>query len=103
MPDETPPQSPTLRFDYLKSAYFRVVHADGVLGGATPKGALMLSFWSERVPIPQQVTHRIEPAEKGRGVKLGPELVDQRVVRDAIVREVEVGVYMELDAAEALN
>src|SRR5262245_44693315 len=103
MAEDRPPTGPVLRFDYLKSTQFRVIHADGVVGGPTPKGALLLSFWNERAPIPQQVTYRVEPSPSGKGVKLGDEILDLRVARESIVREVEVGIYMDYDTAEALN
>src|SRR5438132_987555 len=31
------PQPDRVRFDYLKSGLFRIIHADGVVGGLTPR------------------------------------------------------------------
>ena len=55
------PESPSdrVRFDYIKSAAFRVIHADGVVGGVTPRLDVHMDFWSERFPIPQQVVHAV--------------------------------------------
>lgn len=91
---ETPKQ---LSFDFIKSNYFRVVHADGVWGGVTPSGdGLSLTFYSERSPIPTRVTNEI--AADGRIAKeVG------RQVRDAIVREMEVTVIMDASAAHSFK
>jgi hypothetical protein len=85
-----------IRFDYLKSSLFRVVHADGAFGGPTPRGGVHIAFWNERAPIPNQVVHLVTPDGK-----LGEEDRAKRVTRDAIIREVEVGVTMSLPAAKS--
>lgn len=83
-----------IAIDYIKSNAFRVVHADGAVGGLNPRGNLHISFYNERMPIPQQVTHSVE----GRALKeeIG------RVQRDAVVREVEVDVHMTVGNAKSL-
>ena len=71
---EQPPK--TIRYHYIKSNSFRIVHADGVYGGSTPKGYLHLDFFSERFPIPQLVEHSVNkrimsiPIEQLRDVPL---------------------------------
>ena len=80
-------------FDIIKSNSFRGIHADGVWGGATPRGLIALTFFSERFPIPTQVSHRLEAG------RVGDEVKDMRVSRSAIVREAEVCVYMNLETA----
>lgn len=87
-----------LSFDMVKGNNFRGVHADGVWGGATPQGLLSFTFFSERFPIPQQVTHVIRPDGT-----LGDEVIDARVTRQAIVRDAEVCVYMTLPVASAFR
>lgn len=91
----TPPQN--LKFNYIKSNLFRVIHADGVWGGATPQGRIHVSLFNERTPIPQQTVHEITPEGK-----LGPEIVGERITKDGIVREVEVEAIMDLDVAKSL-
>ena len=51
-----------LKFDYIKSNFFRIVYADGIYGGPTPRGSnLQMVFWSQRQAIPQQVIHKVNP------------------------------------------
>jgi hypothetical protein len=87
----------SIRFHYIKSPQFRVVHADGIIGGPTPKLNLHLAFYSERVAIPQQTVHTVKD-----GV-LGEEVLEQRVGRDGIVREVEVDTIMDIATARVLH
>lgn len=85
----------TVNFDYIKSPQHRVVHADGVWGGVTPRGLISMSFWNTRGPIPRRIVQEVGP-----GGELGKEV--SRESRDAIVREVDVGVILDLEVARSL-
>lgn len=87
----------TVEFHYIKSNYFRVVHADGVYGGATPKAMIAMNFFSERLPIAQRVVYGV--SEDG---VLGNEVESERVGKTGVVREVEVEVLIDVPNAEAL-
>lgn len=88
----------TVKFDFIKSSLFRVVHADGIFGGMTPKGDIFMSFFSERFPIPTSVVHELKPSGE-----LGPEVRSEREGRKGLLREVEVGVYCDLEVAKAVH
>ncbi|HET7501633.1 MAG TPA: hypothetical protein VFK02_11535 [Kofleriaceae bacterium] len=92
--------APVVRFHYIKSSAFRVVHADGVVGGPTPSGLIHLSFFSERLPIPTIVDHAASDAGGGR-LMLGEEIAKEG--KEGVVREVEVGVVMTIDMAKKLH
>lgn len=92
--------TPVVRFHYIKSNAYRVVHADGVVGGPTPSGLVHVSFFSERLPIPTVVDHAVSDIGGGRGT-LGNEIA--REGKKGVVREVEVGVVMTLDTAKLLR
>lgn len=96
MPEEKP--GPRVKFHYIKSSQFRVVHVDGFIGGPTPRLGVHMAIYSERVAIPQQVEHVL----KDDG-SLGEEVVANRVSKEGIVREVEVDAVMDLDTAKALQ
>lgn len=95
MPDEAKPLPQTISYDYLKSTQFRVVHADGAFFAATTQGGLTISFFAERQPIPRRVVHKVNSDGT-----LGEEITEQRVVRDAIIRDTEVAVTMSWDTAK---
>ena len=84
-----------ITFHYIKSKDFRVIHADGAWGGMTPRGYITIGFYSERNPIPQELTHEIDA-----NGQLGPIL--RRKTKEGIVREVETEVIIDLEAAKSL-
>jgi hypothetical protein len=88
------PSSVTL--NYIKSNYFRVIHADGAIGGFTPKGEMFVSLYSERPPLPDVTVQAVENGQ------LGPEIIEHRRGTEGILREVEVGVVMDVNVAKAL-
>ena len=87
-----------IRFDYIKGNYFRVIHVDGVFGGNAPRGFIHMAVWNERWPIPKQTTHELTTEGKA-----GKEILEERVFRDAIVREVEAQIVMDIPTAKKVT
>lgn len=86
----TAPQQFPFRFS--KSHFHRVIHADGVYGGSTPTpGNIILHIYSHMLPIPEQ------GANDGKG----NEMIDKRVIKPGIEREIEVSVVMNLVLAKS--
>ena len=99
MSEESPPTG--IELHYVKSNGFRVVHADGVWGGPTPRGYITMSFYSERLPIPRSMTHELKPPEPNSPDRI----LGQEIARDSkkgIVREVEVEIMVDLVMAKSL-
>lgn len=88
-----------LAFHYIKSNYFRVIHADGVYGGISPKGKIQMAFFSERQPIPQQTVFAFDPKSQSTT----GEIEGERVTREGVVREVEANILMDLDTARTFS
>ena len=86
-----------IAFDYIKGAFFRVIHADGVTGGVAPSGNIHMAFFSERGPIPQREVRTLSQD----GVP-GALISEKSVVRPAVVREVDFDVVMSPRVAEAI-
>lgn len=84
-----------IRIEYMKSNLFRVVHADGAFGGTSPRLQLFMTFYSERFPIPKVLTY--QPTSTGAP---GHEVMEERESKEGIIREVEVGVLLDLPAAK---
>lgn len=87
-----------ITYHYLKSNYFRVIHCDGAHGGITPTGHIQFNLYNERPAIPTKTVHSVTPDGT-----LGQELRDLRESKDGVVREMEVGVIMTVDAVRALH
>jgi hypothetical protein len=102
---ENTPQKASVRIDYIKSGLFRVIHADGVYGGLTPRGLIHLDFFSERPTIPQQCHYPADQVTDRAifGIDFANEIVEKRVARDSVaVREVEVGVTLDVALAKSV-
>lgn len=91
-------QPDKISFHYIKSNYFRVVHVDGAHGGITPSGQIFFSVYNQRAPIPQTTVHKVES-----NASIAEEIRDERTTKEGIVREVEVGLVMDLNTAESLH
>lgn len=90
-------QAGEIKFDYIKSNLFRVLHIDGAWGGITPKMDIWMAVFNERGAIPKQIVQRVK--EDGR---IGEEILEKRLSRDAIVREVEADLVMNLATAKSI-
>jgi hypothetical protein len=93
---DQPPDQQEVTFNYFKSQFFRVIHADGAWGGVSPRGDIHISFYNERIAIPDKSRLRI--SESGTAVR--PEEFEST---SAIVREVEVDVVVDLTTAIQLR
>lgn len=94
MSDEATPTE--IQFSYIKSTQFRVVHADGVIGGITPRGLLHMAVYNERPAIPQLVVqHMSEGGQLGATIK--------QLGRTGVVREIEVDLLLDMETVEALH
>lgn len=90
-----PNSSASVKFHYIKGNFFRVSHADGAIGNITPAGLIFVGFYSERAAIPQMMVHEIN--NEGQ---VGNEFPDQRVAKEGIVRELDVGTVMSVPTAK---
>ncbi len=77
---------------YEQSRHFRVVFAEGAVGGISPRGRVSFAFYNERVPIPQHTELRIDPEGHSAEVPLDE--------TPSLLREVEVQITMGLEEAE---
>jgi hypothetical protein len=89
--------SDEIKFHYLKSNVFRVIHADGAVGAVSPSLDIHMSLFSERSPIPNLMVVKLAPDGT-----LGSEMKDRRIARDGYVREVEIDVVMTYPVAKSI-
>ena len=95
MPDEkkSPPEIKAL---FEKSPDYRIIAANGLWGHVTPRGDFLMDFVVESQKTPQSITHRvIEGQAIGEEVKRDPPTIQ-------LVRQLEVGVLMSVENAEAV-
>lgn len=98
MPKQKKSKTPTrISFQYIKSNFFRVIHADGIHGGLSSDLDIHMAVYSERRPIPQEVVHVIT----GEG-ELGEEDLTARKTRSGMIREVDADIVVDLNTARAV-
>ena len=87
----------SIPFHYIKSNNYRVIHVDGAIGSITPRGLVHAALYSERMPIPTLVVHPL-----GADGNLST-TVERQEGRPGVVREVEVSLLLDRNAAESLR
>lgn len=87
-----------VKFDYIKSQHFRVIHVDGAVGSVTPTGLIHFALYNERAAIPRQTTHFLNPDGT-----LGDRISEETISRETIIREMDVDVILSVDVAISLR
>ncbi|MBK6265647.1 hypothetical protein JKA74_11410 [Marivirga sp. S37H4] len=82
----------------IKNSNFRQIHVDGAHGGITPSGFINLNFYSQRGVIPKGTEFAID--ESG---KISEAIRDIEGSKSGIVREFELGVYMDINTCTNLK
>lgn len=90
--------TPKVRFHYLKSTQYRVIHSDGAIGGVSAHGYINFSLYSERQAIPREQVFPVMP-----NGKLGEPIDSESVSREGMVREMDVNVIMGLEQAKSVK
>ncbi len=88
----------TIKFHSIKAADFRAIHADGMWASLSAQEQFHLIFYSERAPIPREATYIVN--ENGT---LGGEMAEKRVIRDGLIRELEIDVVLSVKAATQVH
>jgi hypothetical protein len=83
--------------EYIKSQHFRVVHVDGGIGGPTPSGHIHFAVFSERPAIPRRLVANVA------GGVIGDPIPEETIVRDGMIRELDIDMIMPVSAAEEIG
>lgn len=84
----------SLRFDFVKSHYHRVIHVDGVLGGITPNDKIHMAFWSELVSIPDSIEYSYMSDEEPPEVFVN--------ISESFTREIEDSFILDIATAKVI-
>jgi hypothetical protein len=75
-------KKPELTFKYIFSDDYNPVYVNGAHGGVTPRGELVISFYLERQPLPNSITHELTASGTiGRESGAAPEDLNSSLVR----------------------
>jgi hypothetical protein len=84
----------TVKMHYMKNSDYRTVFATGFIGGPTPNGLINIDILTDRLPIPQSVT---------LDGTVQPPIEVERESKSGIIREVPIGLLMDINAAKQLR
>ena len=83
-------RKPEINFHYVYNYNYNPTYANGVQGGFTPRGELVVHFYQERPALPKELTHEITP-EGSIGAMTDS---DPKNLNSLMVRFIESGVTM---------
>lgn len=86
-----------VKFFFEFDPAYRLVGANGMWGGMTPRGDMRLDFFVESHVVPEHVVNLITP-DGG----LGPELTRSPSPRGRIIRRLQMGVLLSAEQAESV-
>ena len=85
-----------IHFQYAKAPDYKIVYANGAIGGLTPQSEVKFDLYFEYLPSPTLTTHSRIHGD------LGPE-IERQPVEMPFLRESRVGVVMSPEKARALG
>jgi len=69
-------------FKYIFTHDYNPVYVNGAHGGVTPRGELAINFYQERQPLPNSITHELNPnGTIGTEVAVQPDDLTRSLVR----------------------
>ena len=88
-----------MTFKYIFQYDYNPIYVNGAHGGISPRGELVMNFYLERQPLPNEIVHEITPAGT-----IGPETaVDPSDLTRSLVRQVINGVVVNYQTARELQ
>ena len=90
----------SISFKYIFKYDYNPVYINGAHGGVSPRGEIVANFYLERQPLPNEITHAINPDGT-----IGADIidVDPKNLNNIIVRYVSSGVVLNHQNAKALH
>jgi hypothetical protein len=94
-----PDKNPNFKFKYIFTYDYNPVYINGAHGGISPRGELVVNFYQERAPLPNAITHELNPnGTIGSEVAVEPEDLHR-----SLVRFVTNGVVVNYQTARELH
>ena len=92
-------KKPEVNFKYIFNYAYNPVYVNGAHGGISPRGELVMNFYLERPPLPNEITHEINPnGTIGEVVSEDPE-----DLKNSMVRFIDNGVILNYESARNIH
>jgi hypothetical protein len=90
-----------IKFNYVKSNLFRVIHADGAVVALSPSQDITINLFSQRFSIPDEVI--IDFDEEGSAISETTIInIDEENIDNVVIREIDTLAVMSIEAARRL-
>ena len=91
---------PKINFKYIFTYDYNPVYVNGAHGGISPRGEIIANFYLERTPLPNELTHAINPDGS-----ISPEAshTDPEDLNSTLVRYVSNGIVLNYQNAKELH
>ncbi len=92
-------KNPHFKFKYIFTYDYNPVYINGAHGGISPRGELVVNFYQERPPLPNSITHELNPnGTIGSEVAADPEDLNK-----SLIRFVSNGIVVNYQTAQELH
>ena len=92
-------RKPEIAFKYIFNYAYNPVYVNGAHGGVSPRGELVMNFYLERPPLPQEIKHTINP----NGTIGGVTAEEPENLGNSMVRYIDNGVILNYESARNLH
>jgi hypothetical protein len=90
-----------IKFNYVESNLFRVIHTDGATAASSPNGNITINLYSQRFSIPEEVIFDLDEDGAIVGEGFVPDQKEQSI-ETTIIREIDTLAVMSLETAQEL-
>ncbi|ABB31700.1 hypothetical protein GeomeDRAFT_0223 [Geobacter metallireducens RCH3] len=90
---------PQVTFKYIFTYDYNPAYVNGAHGGVSPRGDLVVNFYLERPPLPNEITHEINP----NGTVGAETAVEPDDFAQSLVRFVPSGIVLNHQTARELH
>ncbi len=88
-----------IAFKYIFNYAYNPVYVNGAHGGISPRGELVMNFYLERPPLPEEIRHEINP----NGTIGNVTAEEPQNLGNSMVRFVDNGVILNYESARNIH
>ena len=92
-------KKPELTFKYIFNYAYNPVYINGAHGGISPRGELVMNFYLERPPLPEEIKHAINP----NGTIGDVTSEEPHDLSSSMVRYIDNGVILNYESARNIH
>lgn len=92
-------KKPELTFKYIFNYAYNPVYVNGAHGGISPRGELVMNFYLERPPLPEEIKHAINP----NGTIGDVTAEEPHDLSSSMVRYIDNGVILNYESARTIH